>query len=161
MKTNSALDTSESYTLINSKENRSRSTEAQINKSGLVLIHIDPQLRNETEEDKADEYTYPGASKETSRAEACVGKQYKKEVDGIVLSVEDVSVNCEIYLENNNGEIILPKSLFPENVYYGMPISLSLDESSGIRRPVIKVRHLSHEAVAKGKEEMDALVSEL
>lgn len=64
----------------------------------------------------------------------------KVEINGAVLQVEDESVLCELYGETALVQISLPRSLLPEDVRYGMPISLSIDETSGVRRPVIRKR---------------------
>jgi len=154
-------DKSKNFTFIDLKKSNPKETEAKINRSNIIPINIKPKSRNETEEDEAYEFGYPIKQKKLSPTATYQKKQYKKEVDGIVLEVENISVNCEIYLESGNVEINLPIALFPEKVHYGMPISLSLDECSGIRCPVIKVRHPSKMALNEGKEKMDALIAEL
>ncbi len=154
-------DKSKKFTFIDLKKSNLMETEAKINRSNIISINIKSESRKETEEDEAYEFGYPIKRKKLPPPAIYQKKEYKKEVAGIVLEVEDISVNCEIYLERGNVEINLPISLFPEKVHYGMLISLSLDEFSGIRCPVIKVRYPPKMALNEGKEEMDALIAEL
>ena len=81
----------------------------------------------------------------------------KNEIDGCVLAVEDFFVECEIYLKNSQLQLRLPKVYFPNDVHFGMPIKLSLDETSGSRCPVIKKRPF----FATDSKEIEALVNEL
>ncbi len=87
--------------------------------------------------------------------------EHKNDVAGTVIGVSDESVICEIYFEKHTEEVNLPRSFFPEDVQYGMGINLMMDETSGIRKPVIKTRELSPEAAESGKEDMEKLIREL
>ena len=69
-------------------------------------------------------------------------------------------MTCEIYLAGKNIEIDLPRAFFPDDIRYGMPINLKIDESTGMRKPIIRTRELS--AVASSHDdEFSALMSEL
>lgn len=85
----------------------------------------------------------------------------KSEINGSVIQVQNVSVKCDIYSANHEQIIHLPKSLFPSDVKIGMAFTLSLDNSSGIRRPIVKTRPLSENLLNKGKDEVAALINEL
>lgn len=85
----------------------------------------------------------------------------KKEVDAVVVAVEEVSVICEVLLGKENIEIQLPKALFPQKPYYGMPISISLDESSGYTVPVVRKRVVAADSWGSEKKELAALVDNL
>ncbi len=85
----------------------------------------------------------------------------KQEVDAVIVAVEDVSVVCEVLLESGNIEIQLPKALIPKKPFYGMPVSISLDESSGYTVPVVRERAVADESQDFSKEELAALVDSL
>jgi hypothetical protein len=85
----------------------------------------------------------------------------KQEVDAVIIAVDDVSVVCEVLLESGNIEIQLPKALIPNKPFYGMPVSISLDESSGYTAPVIRKRVVADESPNFSKEELTALVDSL
>ncbi len=86
---------------------------------------------------------------------------HKQEVDGVIIAVEEVSVVCEVLLESGNIEIQLPKVLIPNKPFYGMPVSISLDESSGYTVPVIRERAVADESQNFSKKELTALVDSL
>ena len=85
----------------------------------------------------------------------------KQEVDAVIIAIEDVSVVCEVLLESGNIEIQLPLALVPQKPFYGMPISISLDESSGYTVPVVRERAVADEPQDFSKEELAALVDSL
>ena len=84
-----------------------------------------------------------------------------RSVDGVIGKYDDVSVTCELRLATGTVAVQLPRSLFPEELRYGLPISLSLDEVGGIRRPVVAVRRVAPEAVADLAREFDDVLSKL
>jgi hypothetical protein len=83
-------------------------------------------------------------------------------VKGTVIKSSNVSVNCEVVL-NNGGviEIDLPPSLFPEPISIGYPFELRMDESSGIRKPLIKRRVPDAVEMESGADEMARFIDEL
>ena len=85
----------------------------------------------------------------------------KKEVDAVITAVEDVSIICEILLDTGNVDIRLPKALFPKQPFYGMPISITLDDSSGYTVPKVTLRTIPDKSqesnVAKVTELIDSL----
>lgn len=129
-----------------------------------------PQSKHEIEIDKTvEKNVYSGniyslktiTTEEKIKDEKLSEQEYKNDVNGSVLRVEDVSVICELYLNEESVEINLPRSFFPDNVYYGVPINLSIDESSGFRTPVIKIRQVSEDTKNISKEEMEDLINKL
>lgn len=88
----------------------------------------------------------------------------KSEVFGTVLSIEDVSAVCEVYLNDSQERTLcirLPKSLFPDNICYGSPITIAYrQDASGIRRPSVTLRKMSKtERMHQEDREMEALIS--
>lgn len=81
------------------------------------------------------------------------------EVNGSVLAIDEANATCEIYLRRGNTEIYLPLNLFPEPPIYGMTFSLSVDEASGIRQPVVKLRKPNLENLSDDNKKMDALIN--
>lgn len=70
----------------------------------------------------------------------------KLSVDGSVIEIGEEEVLLEIYTKQKTMEISLPKTNFPEDIYYGMPVILSLEEKNGTKRYDItkgKVKNLS------------------
>jgi len=86
---------------------------------------------------------------------------FKNEVDGTVLQLNGDSIECEVYTREQNRIIHLPKGLFDFEPKIGQPFSLSLDNSTGYRRPLIKLRALNKGMMTEGNDEMAALVNDL
>lgn len=83
----------------------------------------------------------------------------RESVSATVLADDDVSVLCEVELRTGTVNISLPKSLFPKDIYYGMPISIRFEEdASGIRKPSISMRQIDSDLLQQENEEMRALV---
>jgi hypothetical protein len=86
----------------------------------------------------------------------------QEKVSGTVLKVEDVSVLCEVELYAGHIHINLPRCLFSEEIYYGMPIAISFEEGeSGVRKPSVSSRQIDAESLRQENEEMRALVEKL
>lgn len=82
-------------------------------------------------------------------------------INGSIIQVQETSVKCDIYTKNHEQIIFLPKSLFQIDVKIGTPFTLSIDDSSGIRMPIIKTRQLAEDLANKGKDEVAALIDDL
>ncbi|MDX5333501.1 MAG: hypothetical protein LPK58_05590 [Gammaproteobacteria bacterium] len=85
----------------------------------------------------------------------------RRSLDGNVLEIDEVTVNCELYDGNRLKEIQLPRSLFPENVHYGMAITVALDETGGTRRLVVQEREPNAERLREGLDEFNRLIERL
>jgi len=86
----------------------------------------------------------------------------KKEVNGAVDEISDLTITCELEIKNNvYTKIQLPPSFFQQDVFVGMPITLSLDNSSGYPKPLIKKRELTDEFKNMYQDEIELLISEL
>jgi hypothetical protein len=90
----------------------------------------------------------------------------KSEVAGSIISIEDISVVCEVYLESSQERTMivrLPKSLFPEDIFYGTPITITYHKDlSGIRRPGVTLRKIVQtERMAQEDREMEAFIKNL
>jgi hypothetical protein len=88
----------------------------------------------------------------------------KSEMPGVVLSIEDVSVVCELYLDDSQERtmhIRLPRNLFPEKVRYGSPITVAYHKDNrGIRRPSVTLRKFEMtECMPQENDEIDALAN--
>lgn len=55
----------------------------------------------------------------------------KTRVKGSILKIGEENVFVEVYTKQKIIEICLPKTDFPKNIYYGMPIIISLKEKNG------------------------------
>lgn len=84
----------------------------------------------------------------------------RKAVDAVITAVYENSVHCKVLLEQSPIEIQLPMALIPQKPYFGMPISIALDKSSGYVTPVIKVREAPDVDLSELKE-IDKLISSL
>lgn len=85
----------------------------------------------------------------------------KSTVDGSVIGIDDASVKCELYLERGIVAINLPKVFFPPGIEYGAPVSIAMDESDGIRKPVVTMRRINPDALEAESREIDAIVDSL
>ncbi len=96
---------------------------------------------------------------ESSSLSSSLAEQ-KEKAKATVLRVEDISVLCEVKIAAGHIHIRLPKSLFPINIYYGMPISISYrKELSGTRRPVVSPREVDADELHADNEEMLNLIN--
>lgn len=83
----------------------------------------------------------------------------QEQVSATVLSVDEVSVLCEVELQAGHIHVRLAKTLFPAATYYGMPITIAFAEgASGIRRPTISLRALDDADLRQENAELSALV---
>lgn len=79
-------------------------------------------------------------------------------VPATILRKEDVSVLCEVELQAGRVHIKLPRCLFPEDIHFGMPITIRFDEEpSGIRKPSVSLRKINTEGLREENEEMRLL----
>lgn len=85
----------------------------------------------------------------------------KNEVDGTIIRVEDTSFQCALSLQSKEIIVQLPKIFFPQDVKTGTAFNLSMDEDSGLRRPVVKIRPPQKEKMERGNKELELLISEL
>ncbi len=84
----------------------------------------------------------------------------RKAVNAVVTAIYEDSIHCRILLDEDTFEIQLPSVLAPENVYWGMPVSIELDRTSGYVTPVIKAREVpdvEHEEMAAIDKLIDSL----
>lgn len=58
-----------------------------------------------------------------------------------VLSFDESTVLCVVEAMSGELRIHLPRVHFPEQLSYGMPLSIGVEEVDGIRRPVIRSRN--------------------
>ena len=67
----------------------------------------------------------------------------RTEVRGVVVSIEEASVVCEIYLHEQQERtmmITLPKSFFPSNIRFGTSMTIAYHkDSSGFKRPIVTI----------------------
>lgn len=85
----------------------------------------------------------------------------KEEVDATILQNDDISVSCEVNLQAGQIHINLPRSIFPEKIYYGMPVIISYKEVSGMRQPIITPRNINIESMQKENNEISAIIEKL
>lgn len=131
--------------------------------SPLSFGEISEKTRHEvTEEGRISfKLTSNEANEASSPITPAPGTSLKKEVDAVVIAIHDVSVICEVLLDTENVEIQLPQALFPKKPHYGMPISISLDDSSGYTVPIVRVRSVLGESQEYDKTELAELVDSL
>ena len=83
-------------------------------------------------------------------------KDLSSSVDGAVVDIVKQSVTCELYTLPHSRFIKLPKALFPcDDLRIGLPISLKIDESGGIRKPVVTLRNIDNSRFSRGAEIFD------
>lgn len=139
-----------------------RSTKAESSESLEPFSTVPKPTGNTTERmRRGSGFTYSHGAMAAPVAERNIDQQARSDVDGSIVEVKDASVTCEIYLADENIEISLPRAFFPDNIRYGMAINLRIDESSGIRKPIIRTREPSIDALSYGEEEFSALINEL
>ena len=90
-----------------------------------------------------------------------VQAQAKKSVDGVILSEDDATVKCELYIDHRTVTVQLPRALFPDSVYHGLPIKLEMIEESGIRKPKISVLEIEKKNTAKIAAEFDSIINSI
>ena len=157
VETNTVNDSSLKLFAVQKLENTDALTEGF---SPLMPGEISEKTHNEVTEE--GRISFKLISAETfSRATSAAGTSLKKEVDAVVIAIYDVLVTCEVLLGSENVEIQLPLALFPQKPYYGMPISISLDDSSGYTVPVIRVRSVPEESQEYNKTELAELIDGL
>ena len=77
-------------------------------------------------------------------------------IDGAVIGIEKKSIFCELFTSPAHRFVHLPSSLFPiDDISIGLPINISIDKSSGVRRPVISIRKLDRKLWEKDLKEFD------
>lgn len=119
---------------------------------------IQKRTESTSKNDAATLVLVSGDRPEPQQAQLALQKQ---SVEGSVIGLEEASIICEIQLERGLVRIALPRTFFPSDVSYGSPISISIDESSGVRRPVVTLQKLDADQLKDGNEEMAALVEGL
>ena len=85
----------------------------------------------------------------------------KQAIEGSILGIDGTSVSCEVYLERGAVKLSIPRTFFPADASYGAPISIAIDESSGVRRPIVTLLELDHNVVSKHDAEVAKLVASL
>jgi hypothetical protein len=88
-------------------------------------------------------------------------KELKKAVDGVVGKYDEITVNCDLRLGDRLVTIQLPRALFPQELSYGLPITVEMIEDGGIRRPVITTRQIDRAATEAMAKEFDAILEQL
>lgn len=85
----------------------------------------------------------------------------RKKVNATIISIEEFSVVCEVDVQQgNNIRVALPKTFFPDDIIYGTPISISVEEGvSGVRKPVISLRPIDGEALRRENDEIQELTN--
>lgn len=90
-----------------------------------------------------------------------VDKNLKKSVDGVIASYDDVSVNCELRLSDKSVSVQLPRALFPDQIRYGLPVSVEMSDVEGIRRLVVTLRKFEPSANSAIAKEFDMILDQL
>lgn len=85
----------------------------------------------------------------------------KPDVDGVVAQYDEVSVACLLQLGGKEVRVQLPRSLFPEEIRYGTPVSIRMVEEGGIRRPQVTARVISAESARAVDAEFKAILAGL
>jgi hypothetical protein len=89
------------------------------------------------------------------------GKSLKKSVDGVVGKYDEVSVTCDLRLGEKTVHIQLPRALFPDELRYGLPVSVQMMDDGGVRRPAVSIREVDPQATTAVAAEFDALIEKL
>jgi hypothetical protein len=84
-----------------------------------------------------------------------------KSIQGVVCSYDEISVQCTMRIEATEATIVLPRSLFPGHIRYGLPISLEMIEHNGIRRPSISLREIEPQSTGDIAREFDEIINSL
>lgn len=90
-----------------------------------------------------------------------ISKKSKNYVEGVVTSHDEISVKCDLIVNEKNISIQLPRSLFPQKIFYGLPINLEIINESGFRKPLITIREINQKNNKKIAEEFDLILGEL
>lgn len=88
-------------------------------------------------------------------------KELKKSVDGVVGKYDEITVNCDLRLGDKLVTIQLPRALFPNELFYGLPITVEMTEEGGIRRPIITARQIDPATTEAMAKEFDAILEQL
>ena len=124
---------------------------------------LEPKLKSDTNTD-IDKNKYRVIctnKKKTIQVSHHQKTSQKNKVDGTIIRVEDTSFQCALSLQNKEIIVQLPKTFFPQDVKIGTAFNLSMDEHSGLRRPVVKIRPQKKEKMECGNKELELLISEL
>ncbi len=84
-----------------------------------------------------------------------------KKLNGCVLQVDEASVQCEVYVVDKTVNLRLPKSVVPENIKFGSPISITIDETNKYSRPIVSLREPDKSKMKQFTEKMDELINSL
>ena len=125
---------------------------------------LEPKLKSDTNADidKKNKYRLICTNKKRTKQVSHHQKtSQKNEVDGTIIRVEDISFQCALSLQSKEIIVQLPKIFFPQDVKTGTAFNLSMDEHSGLRRPVVKIRPPKKEKVECGNKALELLISEL
>lgn len=95
------------------------------------------------------------------RIVSVIPKKNKNYVEGVVTSHDETSVKCDLIVNEKNISIQLPRSLFPEKIFYGLPINLEIINESGFRKPLITIRGINQRNNGKIAEEFDLILGKL
>lgn len=83
-------------------------------------------------------------------------------VSGTVIEAQEQKVICDIELSSGHHvEVNLPLTIFPMAIEFGTPFSLSMDSTSGFRKPKIVHRQINPQEFSKENIEIQALIDEL
>lgn len=122
---------------------------------------LSPALKHSTEEElgipTAKIFSFPIEKPYINVAPA----QAKNYVTGVIVSYDEISVKCEMNVDEKVVSIQLPRSLFPEVIHYGLPINLKVIEEDGFRRPVITLRKIDEKSTADIAAEFDSILNAL
>lgn len=83
----------------------------------------------------------------------------KDAVDGVIIKYDDITVKCNLMIDGQSIQIQLPRALFPEEITYGLPISLAMVSENGVRRPEISLRKLPSGTSIKISKEFDDILA--
>ncbi|WP_298254722.1 hypothetical protein [Bradyrhizobium sp.] len=101
----------------------------------------------------------PQAAPTTLTAAVASGR---RELDAIIGEVTAEYVIVECHTPSGTVELQLPPAVIPADLlHYGQPVSISLDYSSGYRRPNIRRREVSQLPQLPGQEEVETWVRSL
>ena len=85
-----------------------------------------------------------------------------RRVDAVVGEIMRDTVVVRCMFASGRVDINLPPSLFPPDLLnFGMPIRISLDDSSGIRTPIIESRPIDAQPKLPGQDEVEAWLDTL
>lgn len=90
-----------------------------------------------------------------------VQAKLKNSVEGVIINENEATVKCELYVDHRSVIVQLPRAIFPESIYHGLPIALEMIEDSGIRKPKISVLEIVKKDTAKISAEFDAIINSI